>query len=77
MRGGIDRRAYEDGMRAYIDEAVAFQEEVGLDVLVHGEPERNDMVEYFGDLLEGCRRYHQRLGAELWVPLCEASHHLR
>jgi 5-methyltetrahydropteroyltriglutamate--homocysteine methyltransferase len=53
-RGSIDRRTYEHGMRAYIDDAVAFQEEVGLDVLVHGEPERNDMVEYFGDLLEGC-----------------------
>jgi 5-methyltetrahydropteroyltriglutamate--homocysteine methyltransferase len=53
-RGSIDRRTYEHGMREYIDDAVAFQEEVGLDVLVHGEPERNDMVEYFGDLLEGC-----------------------
>ena len=41
-------------MRAYIDEAVAFQEEVGLDVLVHGEPERTDMVEYFGEMLNGC-----------------------
>src|ERR1035441_5608548 len=40
-------------MRQYIDDAIAFQEEVGLDVLVHGEPERTDMVEYFGDLLEG------------------------
>jgi 5-methyltetrahydropteroyltriglutamate--homocysteine methyltransferase len=41
-------------LRTYIDDAVAFQVETGLDVLVHGEPERNDMVEYFGDLLEGC-----------------------
>ena len=53
-RGTIDTRAYVEGMRAYIDDAVAFQEEVGLDVLVHGEPERNDMVEYFGELLRGC-----------------------
>jgi 5-methyltetrahydropteroyltriglutamate--homocysteine methyltransferase len=53
-RGSIDRRTYEAGMRTYIDDAVAFQEEVGLDVLVHGEPERNDMVEYFGQLLQGC-----------------------
>jgi 5-methyltetrahydropteroyltriglutamate--homocysteine methyltransferase len=40
-------------MKKYIDNCIAFQEEVGLDVLVHGEPERNDMVEYFGELLEG------------------------
>ncbi len=44
---------YEDGIRKYIDGCVAFQEEIGLDVLVHGEPERNDMVEYFGEMLLG------------------------
>ena len=32
---------------------IRFQEEIGLDVLVHGEPERNDMVEYFGEQLDG------------------------
>ncbi len=32
---------------------VRFQEKVGLDLLVHGEPERNDMVQYFGELLQG------------------------
>jgi 5-methyltetrahydropteroyltriglutamate--homocysteine methyltransferase len=32
---------------------VKFQEKVGLDLLVHGEPERNDMVQYFGELLDG------------------------
>ncbi len=51
--GRIDAEAYEEGLRAYIDDAVAFQEEVGLDVLVHGEPERTDMVEYFGEVLNG------------------------
>jgi 5-methyltetrahydropteroyltriglutamate--homocysteine methyltransferase len=40
-------------MRAAIREAVAKQEELGLDLLVHGEAERNDMVEYFGEQLEG------------------------
>jgi 5-methyltetrahydropteroyltriglutamate--homocysteine methyltransferase len=40
-------------MRNYIDECVAFQEACGLEVLVHGEPERNDMVEYFGEQLQG------------------------
>ena len=40
-------------MKHYIDECVEFQESIGLDVLVHGEPERNDMVEYFGEQLKG------------------------
>ena len=52
-QGKIDTKAYEEGLRAYIDDAVAFQEQIGLDVLVHGEPERNDMVEYFGEMLSG------------------------
>lgn len=49
----ITREAYEQEMRDYIDECVAFQEACGLEVLVHGEPERNDMVEYFGEQLSG------------------------
>jgi 5-methyltetrahydropteroyltriglutamate--homocysteine methyltransferase len=53
-QGTVGDEAYGAGLRTYIDEAVAFQVETGLDVLVHGEPERNDMVEYFGDLLDGC-----------------------
>ena len=52
-RGDIDPQAYEAGIKAYIDDCIAFQESVGLDVLVHGEPERNDMVEYFGEQLDG------------------------
>jgi len=52
-RGDLSRDAYEAGIKQYIDDCVAFQEEIGLDVLVHGEPERNDMVEYFGELLNG------------------------
>jgi 5-methyltetrahydropteroyltriglutamate--homocysteine methyltransferase len=53
-QGTLGQEIYEEGLRAYIDECVGFQVETGLDVLVHGEPERNDMVEYFGGLLEGC-----------------------
>jgi 5-methyltetrahydropteroyltriglutamate--homocysteine methyltransferase len=49
----ISGAEYESEIKKYIDSCVAFQDEVGLDVLVHGEPERNDMVEYFGELLEG------------------------
>jgi 5-methyltetrahydropteroyltriglutamate--homocysteine methyltransferase len=49
----ITKEAYEEEMRNYIDECVAFQEACGLEVLVHGEPERNDMVEYFGEQFKG------------------------
>ncbi|HFU74083.1 MAG TPA: 5-methyltetrahydropteroyltriglutamate--homocysteine S-methyltransferase, partial [Helicobacteraceae bacterium] len=49
----ITVQEYEQQMQAYINECVAFQESCDLDVLVHGEPERNDMVEYFGEQLEG------------------------
>ena len=40
-------------MKAEIERVIGFQEEVGLDVLVHGEPERNDMVQYFAEQMEG------------------------
>ena len=49
----ISKEAYEKQMKDYIDECIAFQEDCGLEVLVHGEPERNDMVEYFGEQLKG------------------------
>jgi 5-methyltetrahydropteroyltriglutamate--homocysteine methyltransferase len=49
----ISKERYEEEIKKYIDECVAFQEECGLEVLVHGEPERNDMVEYFGEQLSG------------------------
>lgn len=51
--GAIGDAAYEKAIRKEIEEVIRFQEKVGLDVLVHGEPERNDMVEYFGELLAG------------------------
>ncbi|MCG3681244.1 5-methyltetrahydropteroyltriglutamate--homocysteine S-methyltransferase [Aliarcobacter butzleri] len=49
----ISKEQYVVEIKKYIDDCVAFQDEIGLDVLVHGEPERNDMVEYFGELMEG------------------------
>ena len=52
-KGDIDEHQYNDGIKKYIDDCVKFQEDVGLDVLVHGEPERNDMVEYFGEQISG------------------------
>jgi 5-methyltetrahydropteroyltriglutamate--homocysteine methyltransferase len=52
-RGELDQTAYRDRMRAEIDSVVGLQERLGLDVLVHGEPERNDMVQYFAEQLDG------------------------
>jgi len=51
--GVISKDEYEAKIKEFIKECVEFQEEIGLDVLVHGEFERNDMVEYFGELLDG------------------------
>nr|WP_294669143.1 5-methyltetrahydropteroyltriglutamate--homocysteine S-methyltransferase [uncultured Ruminococcus sp.] len=52
-KGEISKKEYVDFNKKKIAECVKFQEEIGLDVLVHGEYERNDMVEYFGEALGG------------------------
>lgn len=52
-RHEIDQEQYDDFIKGKIDDWLKWQEEVGLDVLVHGEFERNDMVEYFGQHLSG------------------------
>jgi 5-methyltetrahydropteroyltriglutamate--homocysteine methyltransferase len=52
-RGEISWEEYERRMRTEIEKVVRFQDELGLDVLVHGEPERNDMVQYFAEQLDG------------------------
>lgn len=51
--GKIDRAQYELAMKKEIANSISLQEKIGLDVLVHGEPERTDMVEYFAEMLEG------------------------
>jgi 5-methyltetrahydropteroyltriglutamate--homocysteine methyltransferase len=51
--GKLDENSYKEAMRDEIARSVREQEALGLDVLVHGEAERNDMVEYFGEQLEG------------------------
>ena len=51
--GTLDHDEYVQIMRARIADVVAFEEGLGIDLLVHGEPERNDMVEYFGEQLDG------------------------
>ncbi len=52
-KGNWSAERYEAFLKEEIEKAIRFQEEIGLDVLVHGEFERNDMVEYFGEQLEG------------------------
>ena len=51
--GTLDDAGYDDAMRAEVERVIRLQEELGLDVLVHGEPERNDMVQYFAERLSG------------------------
>lgn len=51
--GQLDDAAYDAAMKAEIDRVVDLQESLGLDVIVHGEPERNDMVQYFAENLDG------------------------
>lgn len=52
-RREITEKEYVQSMRGFIRDCVDRQEKIGLDVFVHGEPERNDMVEYFGEQLDG------------------------
>ncbi|WP_227980778.1 5-methyltetrahydropteroyltriglutamate--homocysteine S-methyltransferase [Nocardia spumae] len=56
--GEITDTQYRDRMRAEIADVIALQEGLGLDVLVHGEPERNDMVQYFAEQLDGFAATH-------------------
>src|SRR6201999_3094031 len=51
--GEIDEAEYENRMKKEIADVIKLQEDLGIDVLVHGEPERNDMVQYFAEQLEG------------------------
>ena len=52
-KGEITLEQYKEFNKKKIKECIEFQEEIGLDILVHGEYERNDMVEYFGESLAG------------------------
>jgi 5-methyltetrahydropteroyltriglutamate--homocysteine methyltransferase len=51
--GRLGADGYAARMRAEVEHVIRLQEALGLDVLVHGEPERNDMVQYFGERLDG------------------------
>ena len=52
-KGELSQKQYDDLIKKETVNTIRFQEEIGLDVLVHGEFERNDMVEYFGEQLQG------------------------
>ncbi|KAG5342512.1 putative 5-methyltetrahydropteroyltriglutamate--homocysteine methyltransferase [Termitomyces sp. J132] len=52
-KGELTYEQYEEFIKKEIETVVRFQEKIGLDLLVHGEPERNDMVQYFGEQLNG------------------------
>lgn len=52
-KGDINEAQYKEAMQKEIQTVVQYQHDVDIDVLVHGEPERNDMVEYFGEQLDG------------------------
>ncbi|WP_020100909.1 5-methyltetrahydropteroyltriglutamate--homocysteine S-methyltransferase [Mycobacterium sp. 360MFTsu5.1] len=53
VAGEIDEADYTGRMKSEVETVIRLQEELGLDVLVHGEPERNDMVQYFAEQLDG------------------------
>lgn len=53
VAGEIDEADYIGRMKSEVETVIRLQEELGLDVLVHGEPERNDMVQYFAEHLDG------------------------
>jgi 5-methyltetrahydropteroyltriglutamate--homocysteine methyltransferase len=52
-QGRLEYKEYTDRIKAEIEATIRLQEDIGLDVLVHGEHERNDMIQYFAELLEG------------------------
>jgi 5-methyltetrahydropteroyltriglutamate--homocysteine methyltransferase len=51
--GKRDQQSYDAFLKSKTEKAIRFQEQIGMDVLVHGEFERNDMVEFFGEQLSG------------------------
>ncbi len=52
-KGGIDRETYDKYIEELTKEVIQYQDEIGMDMPVHGEYERNDMVEYFGEKMSG------------------------
>ena len=77
-KGTVTEENYRLAMEDEIQKVISFQEQqAGLDVLVHGEPERNDMVEYFAQFLEGFAFTANGWVAELWFTLRETPGNFR
>lgn len=70
--GDLDQATYWREIQKIIQENIRLQEELGLDVLVHGEPERSDMVEFFAERMEGFYTTHKGFvlsyGSRVWHP---------
>ena len=75
-KGIIDAADYKDNLKKELEKTIHFQEEIGLDVLVHGEFERNDMVAVFRRTDAGFPLHAGRLGAVIRVALRTPAHHL-
>ena len=75
--GTVSQEQYEKVIREQIKKVIEEQEKLGLDVLVHGEVERGDMVEYFGEQLEGFTLTENGWVQKLRFKVCEAAPHLR
>lgn len=71
-KGNLDANHYRTGIAEHIKQAIVEQERLGLDALVHGEAERNDMVEYFGEHLDGFV-FTQNGWVQATAPLREAA----
>eukprot|EP00127_Corallochytrium_limacisporum_P005453 Clim_evm1s206 gene=Clim_evmTU1s206 len=71
-KGELSNAEYDKFLKEETSKCVAFQDEIGIDMLVHGEYERNDMVEYFGENLEGfaftCNGWVQSFGSRYVKP---------
>ena len=72
----ITQQEYDRYLEQATAETIAKQEALGLDMLVHGEFERNDMVQYFGEQLSRLCLYASRLGPELRLTLCAPADYL-
>ena len=68
-KGDITDREYEQYIEKETEKWIKIQEDIGLDVLVHGEFERTDMVEYFGEKLNGFPSNEVRMGSVIWIAL--------
>lgn len=70
--GELDQATYWENIKKAIEENIRLQEELGLDVLVHGEPERSDMVEFFAERLQGFfitqKGFVLSYGSRVWRP---------